>query len=182
MNKTLLIVGGVAAVGIVGYMLYKKNKSNDTSDSAATTDASAQKEADTTTTSAAKPNRQFNPAQASKPMATSPKGGVTSKGVTSTPSTLSPTDPTVSSGVTINTGRYMGITDADFERMEKALLGKTIYRESIEPMLKREIQKEREYNYSKSRSRKGIPFTVLFLIFLVCPPLAFILGFIDGMK
>ena len=29
MNKTLLIIGGVAAVGIVGYMLLKNNKSED---------------------------------------------------------------------------------------------------------------------------------------------------------
>lgn len=30
MNKTLLIVGGVAAIGIVGYMVFKKNPTSET--------------------------------------------------------------------------------------------------------------------------------------------------------
>ena len=119
MNKNIYIIGGIAIVGVVGYMLYTKSKSDQVDDTTPAKEAETTPGA-TTTDATTKTNRKYDAGKASKTMPTSSKvGGVALKGG-STPSTLSPTDPSVSSGVVVNTGKYSGITDADFLRMEQA--------------------------------------------------------------
>jgi hypothetical protein len=67
MNKTLLIIGGVAAVGIVGYMLLKNNKSEE---SMTKEGSDEQKAADTNASTSTTPSKGSNIANLTPPKAT----------------------------------------------------------------------------------------------------------------
>jgi hypothetical protein len=96
MNKTLLIVGGVAAVGIVGYMLLKKNTS---AESTTSEGSSEQKAADTSATSTAPSN--VNPALQDR---LAVKGG---------------TKTDISGMPVVSSKRGNRISSADFQKMEE---------------------------------------------------------------
>jgi len=112
MNKTLLIAGGVAAIGIVGYMLYKKKESiQDASidPGLPTNDAESGKSGSIIDAQNLNTGVRYVPSNTKGGLGTSPVGGSKGGGT-----------PSTTGGVTINTGRFNGITDADFLRMEQA--------------------------------------------------------------